>query len=385
MTWETVPLGKIALVNPRASASASASAGGTVTFLGMADLGEDGRTTDGTLLASSEVKSGYTPFENLDLLVAKITPCFENGKIGQVRIPTASGLGSTEFHVVRADVTRVDSRYLLHFLRGPRVRSLGEMRMTGSAGQKRVPVEFLRKLKVPLPPLAEQRRIAAILDEADALLTRAQAGFARFVEVRDAAFRQSTQTSATVALGAVSRMYGGSSLPEGEPFVGQADGYLCLKVSDMNRRDNEAGIANSSSWSASPGSRASTAPAGAVVIPKRGGAIGTNKKMQLLRPAILDPNLMAIEADGSTLLPATLLAWFKTIDLKTIQSGSSVPQLNKQDLIPLEVPIPPLDVQGDFSLSMSELRVSEASSRRRLVVLDSLFASLQHRAFRGEL
>ncbi|WP_434968850.1 restriction endonuclease subunit S [Microbacterium sp. bgisy207] len=160
MSWETVPLGDVAELNPRTPYGEE-----TGTFLGMTDLGEDGRTTSGIIVDSQDLKTGYTPFRNADLLVAKITPCFENGKIGQVRIKTDVGWGSTEFHVVRPNDAMVDRRFLHHFLRTPEVRAAGGMRMTGSAGQRRVPINFLRRLQIPLPPLPEQRRIAAILDE----------------------------------------------------------------------------------------------------------------------------------------------------------------------------------------------------------------------------
>src|ERR1700687_2468903 len=69
-----------------------------------------------------EVSKGYTPFLDGDVLVAKITPCFENGKIAQASLPHRIGFGSTEFHVVRPRAGEADARYLLHFLRQEHVR-----------------------------------------------------------------------------------------------------------------------------------------------------------------------------------------------------------------------------------------------------------------------
>lgn len=160
-------LSDVALINPRGIVP---SPGTLISFVPMADLDATNASTgSGTDRHFSEVQKGYTVFQHRDILVAKITPCFENGKIGQAELAHDIGVGSTEFHVVRPDPAQLDDRYLLHFLRQRRVRVEGEQRMTGSAGQKRVPAAFLSQLKIPLPSLPEQRRIAAILDQADAL------------------------------------------------------------------------------------------------------------------------------------------------------------------------------------------------------------------------
>jgi type I restriction enzyme, S subunit len=132
-----------------------------VAFLPMAAV--DAGLTVASALERRECKQvskGYTPFINGDVLVAKITPCFENGKIAQAAISEQAGYGSTEFHVVRANSSVLDSRYLVHYLRQKSVRVDGERKMTGSAGQRRVPQYFLEGLDIPVPELAQQRRIA---------------------------------------------------------------------------------------------------------------------------------------------------------------------------------------------------------------------------------
>ncbi|WP_395243504.1 restriction endonuclease subunit S [Agromyces sp. MMS24-K17] len=182
----SVKLEDIALVNPRQHRGLEDDH--EIAFLGMADVSEQGRTSEGSLRPYAEVRKGYTAFEDRDLLVAKITPCFENGKIAQAELQRQIGFGSTEFHVVRPKPDSVDHRYLLHFLRSPRVRVAGERQMTGSAGQKRVPADFLRRLEIPLPRLPEQRRIAAILDEADALRAKRRTQLERLALLRSAAF-----------------------------------------------------------------------------------------------------------------------------------------------------------------------------------------------------
>ena len=168
MTIPKLRIGDVAQINPRPSRVPQLDE--KVSFAGMTDLNaERGCITQSALRPYAEVCKGYTPFHAQDILVAKITPCFENCKIGEASIPTDVGYGSTEFHVIRPLPARLDRRYLLHFLRQARILKTGERRMTGSAGQRRVPASFLEALEIPLPPLEEQRRVAAILDKASAL------------------------------------------------------------------------------------------------------------------------------------------------------------------------------------------------------------------------
>ncbi|SDM10631.1 type I restriction enzyme, S subunit [Geodermatophilus siccatus] len=162
-------LAEVADVNPRAIWKPALDE--AVAFVPMAALNaETAQTAPGDTRPFREVSSGYTLFRDQDLLVAKITPCFENNKIGQANLRHEVGVGSSEFHVVRPKTDMVDARYLMHFLRQDRVRLEGERRMTGSGGQRRVPPAFLKELRLPVPPLEEQRRIVAILDEANRML-----------------------------------------------------------------------------------------------------------------------------------------------------------------------------------------------------------------------
>jgi type I restriction enzyme S subunit len=111
-----------------------------------------------------EIKKGYTHFAEGDVGLAKITPCFENGKSTVFRNLTGRlGSGTTELHVVRPLLVNQD--YILLFLKSPHFIESGIPKMTGTAGQKRVPTEYFAYSPFPLPPLAEQHRIIAKVDE----------------------------------------------------------------------------------------------------------------------------------------------------------------------------------------------------------------------------
>lgn len=116
-----------------------------------------------------DVQNGYTFFREGDVLFAKITPCMENGKCAIAKqLTNGIGFGSTEFHVIRAN-GEVSAPWIFYFIRQSSIRKQAEHRMTGSAGQKRVPASFLDELEIPLPSCDEQNRIVAILEKADNL------------------------------------------------------------------------------------------------------------------------------------------------------------------------------------------------------------------------
>lgn len=137
---------------------------GEVTFLPMEAIGEQGELDTSRLIKFDEASAGYTLFFDGDVVVAKITPCFENGK-GALIVSTATGLGlgTTELYVLRPD-SGLDARYLYYVTADPAFRILGETQMTGAAGQKRVPEDFIRDYPVVVPSVFDQKRISRFLD-----------------------------------------------------------------------------------------------------------------------------------------------------------------------------------------------------------------------------
>ena len=142
----------------------------------MEDLGIDRKFLSATQTRElSTVVGSYTYFADGDVLLAKITPCFQNGKLGIASaLCNGIGFGSSEFIVFRPN-GNVDKEYLYYYLSRESFRREGVKRMGGAVGQQRVPKEFIGSYPIPLPPLAEQRRIVGILDEAFAGLTTAKA------------------------------------------------------------------------------------------------------------------------------------------------------------------------------------------------------------------
>lgn len=112
-----------------------------------------------------KIKKGYTQFANGDVVIAKITPCFENGKSAVIGgLLNSIGAGTTELHVVRP-LPGVNPKYIYVFLRSPYFMVEGELNMTGTAGQKRLTSDYFASRAFPLPPLAEQNRIVEKVNE----------------------------------------------------------------------------------------------------------------------------------------------------------------------------------------------------------------------------
>lgn len=161
--WRWTTLAQAGKVNPRNKVDDDLEVG----FAPMAVISDRyGVTPSYERRFWRDVKKGFTHFSEGDIGVAKITPCFENGKSAVFRnVPNGIGAGTTELHVFRPAPESVISNYVWIFLKSPGFRTGGESVMTGSAGQKRVPADYFAKTPFPLPPLAEQKRIVARVDE----------------------------------------------------------------------------------------------------------------------------------------------------------------------------------------------------------------------------
>ena len=165
--WAVRRLKSAALLNPSKTESRSLLAADTpVTFLPMKRVGADGRIDARQTPPASAVWNGFTYFRREDVLVAKITPCFENGKGACLdSMPTVIGFGSTEFHVLRAK-SSITPQFLYRLTTVAEFRRLGADAMTGAAGQQRVPQSFMANYPIALPPLPEQFAIVRFLDHA---------------------------------------------------------------------------------------------------------------------------------------------------------------------------------------------------------------------------
>ena len=166
--WKTVKLSEICEIQPpKKEVKNILEDDSKVSFMGMDLLGIDNMHANPEEVRSlSSVYKGYTYFAENDVLLAKITPCFENGKLGVARgLKNGVGFGSSEFVVFRCK-ENILPNFLYYFLNQKSFREEGKKNMSGAVGHKRVTKEFIANSLISLPPLAEQQRIVAKLDAA---------------------------------------------------------------------------------------------------------------------------------------------------------------------------------------------------------------------------
>jgi type I restriction enzyme M protein len=165
----------IAHINPSKTEIKNIDEDTLISFIEMASVSEKGFIADKIDKPLKDLKKGsYTYFAENDLIIAKITPCMENGKCA-IAIGLTNGLamGSSEFHVFRAK-DEVLNKYLFALLNRDVIRKEAEMNFTGSSGHRRVPASFYENYKIPVPPLAVQEQLVSEIAVLEAQIAHAE-------------------------------------------------------------------------------------------------------------------------------------------------------------------------------------------------------------------
>lgn len=169
-SWKWVQVGSVAILNPKNDIDDSDDAG----FIPMSCVA-DGYRNQHTFEVKKwgEIKKGFTHFADYDIGIAKITPCFQNRKsVIFHNLPNGYGVGTTELSIVRVLGDTMCREYLLWFFKTDYFISNGVKSFTGTAGQQRIHKDYLANCVFPLPPLAEQKRIVAKIEELLPLIDR---------------------------------------------------------------------------------------------------------------------------------------------------------------------------------------------------------------------
>ena len=369
----------------------------------MEDLGIDQKTfVSKQTKPLSEVNGSYTYFAEGDVLLAKITPCFENGKLGiAANLINGIGFGSSEYIVFRPGKL-VNKEWLYYFLSREAFRVEGVARMSGAVGHKRVAKEFIESYRIPVPPLPEQMRIVGILDESFDGITTAKANAEKNLQNARALFESHLQSVfAERGEGWVERRKPLADLCE---FIVdcehktapiQNEGIPSIRTPNIGKGKllldgvYRVSKATYTEWtrravpSAGDLILAREAPAGnvAVIIPEN-LPLCLGQRTVLIRPKS--------EVFDSEFFANLLLQPEIQRKLLAHSRGATVQHVNMKDIRALDVgSIPPLTTQRFIVEKVNSVSVENdrliSIYEQKLAVLDELKMSLLHQAFSGQL
>lgn len=341
----------------------------------------------------AEVAAGYTYFRDGDILVAKITPCFENGKGAIARnLTNGVAFGTTELHVIRPS-REIEGRFLFYLSISQLFRDAGTAAMIGAAGQRRVPDDFILDYRLGVPPLDHQRAIADFLDEKtaaiDALISKTQRLIELIEEKRQATITHTVtqgldpnapmKDSGVEWIGEIPetwralRIVWVAQLESGHtpdkkvesywkdgtvPWVSLKDTKTLAagdRISDTAVCTTEAGLANSSARLLPPNAVVFTrdATVGLAAITTRPMAVSQHLIAWVCGPAILPKYLLRVtDAMGDELQRLTWGATIKTIGMADIRE--------------LSTPLPPLSEQKSIVKELDQTLTRLTLARRRL-------------------
>ena len=287
----------------------------------------------------------------------------------------------------------IDTKFAYYFMltNVPLFESLGTgttFKELSSGKLKEVPFQF--------PELREQRRIVTLLDEAFADIATAKANAEKNLQNARELF--SNQLSLALIpsgpdwvetnVGETCTLKSGTTVPTS---IERPDGEIpYVKVAEMSMPENAEGICTSIRFlDRSDVKNGWLIPAGAVIFPKRGGAILTNKKRLVLREMCADLNIMSV-IPSEMLTPEFLYFYFLNVDMRVLGTGSSIPQINNYDIAPLKISFPKskekqVELTEMLRSIEAECNSLDAIYRQKLTALDDLKKSLLHQAFSGQL
>jgi type I restriction enzyme S subunit len=277
---------------------------------------------------------------------------------------------------------RLDNRYLWHWLEEVRMELLSKGR---GATFLQVNRQDIRELQIPLPPLAEQKRIAAILDAADALRTKRREALAQLDALLQSTFLTLFGDPVANPMGwplqslkELGKVKTGGTPPSAK--TGMFDGPIPF----ITPGDLGSGRPAKRSVTEAGAAEAEIVRAGATFVCCIGATIGKMGKAEVRSSFNQQINAVEWSKNIDDEYGLGALTFFKARIAKA-GASTTLPILKKSSFEKITIPRPPLPLQQKFAAIVESVERQKAVQRAHLAALDALFAALQHRAFRGEL
>jgi type I restriction enzyme S subunit len=388
--WKTVALGDVAAIERQSVDAANISAG--TVYVGLENIQSGGRLINIRPVGRGELASSKFVFTPQHLLYGKLRPY-----LAKIARPNFSGICSTDILPVLPG-PELDRNYLAHFLLQPELISLANSRAAG-VNLPRLSPKMLTKFQIPLPPLPEQSRIAEVLDRAEGLRAKRRAALSQLDELVQALFldtlEQAGRSGHEIALGKVAEESRGSFVngPFGSDLLTSEltnIGVPVIYIRDIRNGEyrrvstvcvTEQKARNLAVCAVQPGD---------VLVAKVGDPPGIAAVYPEGEPSgIVTQDVIRIRVDAARALPAFLVAYLNSYigqrKVSDITVEATRARFSLSDYKRLTIELPPLSVQLQFVRRFNVVEQLRGKHRASLAELDALFASLQHRAFRGEL
>ena len=352
-------------------------------------------------ITSKNIKIGNIDFSNVQYIskedfeeISKNRPIKVNdmlismiGTLGNIAIvkETDGSFYGQNMYLLRLNSDVIDRDYFYHFFNSDVVKRHIESKKNKST-QGYLKANHIEEIAIPVPSMEEQKEIASHFEAINSLIDARKSQLdkldllvkSRFIEmfgtVENNVFGYPVKT-----IGDVATLKSGTSLPSDVENEGGNIPYV--KVGDMNYQGNEYYITTSSRYVSEKTAGKGLFEIGTVIFPKRGGAIGTNKKRLTKLPICADLNVMGVTPNKSIILPSYLMSYFELVDLGSLDNGSSVPQINNKDIAPLQICIPPIDLQNQFAEFVEQTDKLKFEVKEALEKLETLKKSLMQQYF----
>lgn len=355
-------------------------------YLGLEHIERGGRIIGRSSVAEAELASTKFRFSADHILFGKLRP-----NLGKISRPDFDGVCSTDILPIRAG-RDLDRGYLAHYLSQPSMVDFAASRTSG-ANLPRLSPSVLAQFPIPLPPLPEQRHIAAILDHADALRAKRRQVLAHLDALTQSTFHDMfgslewlDEFGSIIVSGPTNGLYRPSSdYGTGAPIL-RIDGFTSGATLSGCERWKRLRVDESEL-------RRFALASGDIVI-NRVNALSHLGKSALVtaltEPSVFESNMMRVRVDTDRARPEFVLAWLQTERarqqiLRKAKKAINQASINQTDVRSLLLPLPPIELQRDFSMRVDRVLAQRGVAEQALAADDELFASLQARAFDGRL
>ncbi|HLZ74834.1 restriction endonuclease subunit S [Phenylobacterium sp.] len=388
MSFSTIQLSSVADVVRTGVDPKSVEAG--TRYVGLEHISGDGRLSKGAIEAS-ELASTKFAFNDQQVLFGKLRPYLR-----KIARPTFDGICSTDIIPIMPS-KRLDRDYLFHFLRTDEVIRRATS-MASGANLPRIHPKVLLGFEIPLPPLDEQRRIAAILDQADALRRVRREAMARLTSLKSSLFIELFGDPVSNPLNwpltnlgrLLANVTNGMTRRRGE---GETGDDIVLRLRDIRDGWIDFSEVNRITLSAKEKSKFLVSPTDLLFIRVNGNPdyVGRCSVFSGHKEKIyFNDHIMRVSPKFDLISPVFLQAMLDSQfgrDQITTHKKTSAGQhtINQDGLSKIEIPLPPLALQTRFASELAKIDIQARLAAENQQGLDALFASLQHRAFRGEL